>query len=107
MKKLLFLVIIGLSVSAFKLIQKKEFVCLPCGRDCDYETYSASGKCASCGMDLVDKSTIRFSNISVDQLCDRISANPKAIVLDVRSVGEFKGTTTEVPTIGHFKNAVN
>lgn len=58
-------------------------------------------------MDLVGKSTIRFSNISVDQLCERISANPKAIVLDVRSVGEFKGTTAEVPTIGHFKNAVN
>jgi len=58
-------------------------------------------------MELVDKSTIRFSNISVDQLCDRISANPKAIVLDVRSVGEFKGTTSETPTFGHFKNAVN
>jgi rhodanese-related sulfurtransferase len=107
MKKLVFLLLVGLSVSAFKLIQNKEFACLPCGSECDGKTYNAAGKCSGCGMDLVEKSTIHFSNISIAQLCDRISANPKAILLDVRSVGEFKGTTTEVPTIGHFKNAIN
>lgn len=107
MKKLVLLLIVGLSLSAFKLIQNKEFVCLPCGRECDGEIYHAAGKCAGCGMDLVDKSTIKFSNISVNQLCERLSANPKAVLLDVRSVGEFNGTTNEVPTFGHFKNAVN
>jgi rhodanese-related sulfurtransferase len=58
-------------------------------------------------MKLVEKSTIRFANISVDQLCDRVAANPKAVLLDVRTTGEFDGTAKEVPTIGHFKNAIN
>jgi len=107
MKKLVLLLIISLLVSAFKLIQNKEFACLPCGRECDSKVYTAAGKCSGCGMDLVDKSTIKFSNISVNQLCDRLSANPKAILLDVRSDGEFKGTNAEISTFGHFKNAIN
>jgi rhodanese-related sulfurtransferase len=58
-------------------------------------------------MKLVDKSTIRFKNISVDELCRRAGSNPDALILDVRSPGEFNGTSTDVETFGHFKNAVN
>jgi rhodanese-related sulfurtransferase len=85
----------------------KEFVCLPCGRDCDGKVYNNSGQCAACGMKLVDKSTIAFKNISVDELCDRMASNPEAVILDVRSSGEFNGTATHVESVGHFKNAIN
>jgi rhodanese-related sulfurtransferase len=57
-------------------------------------------------MKLVEKSTIRFSNISVAELCDNAS-KPGVVLLDVRSPGEFDGSTNHVPTFGHFKNAIN
>jgi rhodanese-related sulfurtransferase len=86
---------------------QKEFACLPCGRECDNKVYSKAGTCSSCGMDLVDKSTIRFKNISVNDLCSRITSNPNAVILDVRSPGEFGGSSNDVATYGHFKNAIN
>jgi rhodanese-related sulfurtransferase len=58
-------------------------------------------------MELIDKSTIKFKNIRVEELCKRISANPEAVVLDVRSPGEYKGSSSDVSTFGHFKNAIN
>ncbi|MDZ7646597.1 MAG: rhodanese-like domain-containing protein [Cytophagales bacterium] len=36
-----------------------------------------------------------------------MQANPKALVLDVRTLGEFNGTNMEVMSFGHFKNAIN
>jgi len=85
----------------------KEFVCIPCGYDCDKEVHDGPGTCPSCNMKLVEKSSIRFSNISVDELCKRIAANPNAILLDVRTRGEFDGTITEKQSFGHFTNAIN
>lgn len=105
MKTLYLLLFVALLLFSFK--QTKEYVCLPCGRECDSHVYDGPGKCSSCGMDLVEKSTVRFMNVSVDQLCQGISKNPKAVILDVRSEGEFKGSTKEVPSYGHFKNAIN
>lgn len=58
-------------------------------------------------MKLVDKSTIKFKNIDVEEFCKRIAANPEAIVLDVRTPDEFSGAANEVPSFGHFKNAIN
>jgi len=105
MKFILALLIFG-SLSAFWLAPK-EFVCLPCGRECDSKIYDKQGQCLACGMTLVDKSTISFKNISVDELCRRITSNPEVIILDVRSSGEFNGTSSDVKTFGHFKNAIN
>jgi rhodanese-related sulfurtransferase len=85
----------------------KEFICLPCGRECDNKVYGQDGTCSACGMKLVDKSTVAFKNISVEELCNRITSNPDAIILDVRSPGEFKGTSNDVATFGHFKKAIN
>lgn len=85
----------------------KEFVCLPCGRECDNQVFDKDGNCASCGMALVDKATVSFKNISVDELCARVTSNPDALILDVRSAGEFDGSSTNVSTFGHFKKAVN
>jgi rhodanese-related sulfurtransferase/DNA-directed RNA polymerase subunit RPC12/RpoP len=86
---------------------QKEYVCSPCGYKCDSEIHNAPGTCTACNMELVDKSSIKFKNLSVEEFAQRIKANPTALVLDVRSPEEFKGTTAEMPSFGHFKNAIN
>ena len=43
----------------------------------------------------------------MEEFCKRIAANPNALILDVRSPEEFAGKSTEMPSFGHFKNAVN
>ena len=58
-------------------------------------------------MKLVEKSTIVFSNLSLDQFCKRITDNPKAVLLDVRTKEEFNGTIKDKPSFGSFKNAIN
>lgn len=87
--------------------QVRSYVCEPCGNACDSTLYTKEGTCPHCGMKLVEKSSIKFKDLSFDQFCERLRANPKAILLDVRSPGEFTGTATEIPTFGHFKNALN
>ena len=86
---------------------KDEYVCLPCGYSCDDKIHAGPGTCETCGMALVKKSNIKFNNITLDELCQRIQTNPKAVLLDVRSQGEFEGTAKEVPSFGHFKKAIN
>ena len=103
----LLLIFFCVSVISFTPRQNKEYVCLPCGYDCDKEIHTSPGTCHGCGMSLIDKSTIRFGDISVDAFCSRIASNPNAVLLDVRTPGEFNGTNTEVPSFGHFKNAIN
>lgn len=105
MKFILTLLIFS-SLSAFWFVPK-EFACLPCGRECDNKVYDKGGQCVACGMKLVDKSTIAFKNISVDELCSRITSNPDVVILDVRSPEEFKGTSSDVKSFGHFKKAIN
>ena len=85
----------------------EEYVCLPCGQECDNKIYSKPGTCGSCGMELVKKSTIKFKDIDLEEMCQRIQDNPNIVLLDVRSPGEFDGSTRDVPSFGHFKNAIN
>ncbi len=87
--------------------QGKEYVCTPCGNTCDNMVHDGPGTCATCHMKLIEKSSVRFSNLTIDEFCKRIAANPNAILLDVRSAGEFNGTSSEVATFGYFKNAIN
>ncbi len=103
-RSLLTLSLFCLVLSAFA---QREFVCTPCGYDCDKEVHPAAGTCSSCNMKLVDKSTVKFKNLSVTEFAKHISENPQAVILDVRSPEEFKGTTTDIPSFGHFKNAIN
>ncbi len=100
------LMLAALSLS-FSNQTDKEFVCLPCGNACDKEVHKEAGTCPTCKMKLVEKSTIKFGNLSPAEYCKRIASNPKALILDVRSPGEFNGTTKEVMTFGHFNRAVN
>ncbi len=88
-------------------IAQTEYKCTPCGYDCDAETYKTPGTCAMCKMKLVTTSSIKFKSLSFEEFAKRIQANPNVVLLDVRSPEEFKGTTTEVPSFGHFKNAIN
>jgi rhodanese-related sulfurtransferase/DNA-directed RNA polymerase subunit RPC12/RpoP len=87
--------------------QSTEYVCLPCGETCDEAVYTKPGTCPSCNMKLVAKSSIRFKNISFDEMCARLNANPKAVLLDVRSPEEFNGTRQDADSYGHFKKAIN
>ena len=98
----LLLAISGISASG----QSKQFVCTPCGADCDKEVYDHGGHCKSCGMALVEKSSATVTNLTVDEICKRIAANPNLILLDVRTPGEFNGSSTR-GSYGHFKNAIN
>jgi len=85
----------------------KEYVCLPCGQDCDQQIHKEPGNCPHCGMKLIEKSTLKFGNISFEEMCARLKANPKVVLLDVRSPEEFNGTREEGETYGHFKKAIN
>jgi len=87
-------------------VQNKEYVCTPCGQECDHEVYDKPGSCSHCGMALVEKSATNFKELNFEEVCARLKANPKAVVIDVRTPAEFKGTS-EVPSFGHFKKAIN
>ena len=82
-----------------------DFVCMPCGRDCDNQSYNQKGECAHCSMKLVEKSTIVFENIAPADICNYIAANPGVILLDVRTRDEFNGKAK--PHFGRLKNAIN
>ena len=85
--------------------QQKTYQCLPCGYDCDNKTYSEPGKCSSCGMQLVDKSTIVFKTTDPATICDYVHQHPDAILLDVRTKAEYEGKAN--PNFGSLKNAIN
>ncbi len=87
------------------LAQTKEYVCMPCGGTCDAVVHTQPGSCPSCRMKLVDKSALRFENLTVAEFCSRIANNAEGILLDVRSKGEFEGSGRN--TYGHFRNAIN
>lgn len=105
--KHLLLLFAAITTVGFLPFQKKEYVCLPCGSECDKEIHDQPGTCQHCNMPFVDKATIKFADLTFEQLCTRLAANPKAILLDVRTPGEFNGITSDIPSFGHFKNAIN
>lgn len=84
---------------------KVVYRCLPCGSDCDKVSYSAEGKCPHCGMQLVSASTIRFSEVSPEAVCEYIKQHPEAVLLDVRTKAEYEGSRN--PNFGTLKGAIN
>jgi len=104
--KVLFLIPFVISFIT-SLTQPKEYVCPPCGNDCDKITHTKPGTCSSCHMTLIEKKAIQFENLSGVEFCNRITSNPKGVLLlDVRTKGEFDGSAWR-STYGHFKNALN
>lgn len=84
-----------------------EYACIPCGYSCDTIGYSKPGKCTSCMMELVEKNSIRISNIVPDDLCGFIKekGNENVIIIDVRTAAEFNGTAPE--KFGRLAGAIN
>jgi rhodanese-related sulfurtransferase len=106
MKKIVVL-FLSLVVIAQARAQSKEFVCTPCGLDCDRTIVHHEGSCKSCGMPLVEKASIGFKELSLNDVCARIAANKNLVLLDVRSPAEFAGTSNGHRGYGHFANAIN
>lgn len=84
-----------------------EYVCLPCGQDCDKVIHNKPGVCSNCTMKLVDKSTVKFYNIEPDALCSFITDMGKknVVLLDVRTSEEFNGKAKD--KFGRLRGAVN
>lgn len=91
--------------SVFSQGSPDEYVCLPCGRDCDKRVYDKPGTCPHCGMKRVKNSTVKFGGIEPSQVCNYISRNPNVVLLDVRTKEEFEGRSH--PDYGTLKNAIN
>ncbi|WP_158513022.1 rhodanese-like domain-containing protein [Flavisolibacter tropicus] len=56
-------------------------------------------------MKLVPASTIHFEEIAPSTICSYIASHPDAILLDVRTNGEYEGTAN--PNYGTLKGAIN
>lgn len=84
-----------------------EFVCLPCGSDCDNAVYAKPGTCQHCRMELVQKSTVVFRKIEPEFLCSFIDSvgEKNILLLDVRTPEEFDGRAKD--KFGSLKNAIN
>jgi len=84
-----------------------EYVCMPCGQDCDNTEYDKPGTCSHCNMELVLKKSITNGSVKPSDLCDFISKKGAAnvILLDVRTPEEFNGKAEE--NYGRLKNAIN
>ncbi len=51
---------------------------------------------------------IAFKTVFIDDLCDSLQKNPDRLILDVRSLGEFRDTSVSASlNIGHLKGAYN
>jgi len=84
---------------------KTSYVCTPCGNDCDAEVYEKPGNCRHCGMALVEKGKVAFTNVSPGELCYLVESNKDLVLLDVRTREEYKGQ--DHGRYGHLRNAIN
>ena len=86
---------------------KEQYVCTPCGADCDKVIYSKGGKCSDCNMALVKRETIIHSDIDPAGLCAFVKkvGRDNVLLLDVRTKAEFDGTANE--KFGRLNGAVN
>lgn len=102
------LVFLFLVYSASCQVKKEstgKYQCIPCGSDCDEQTFAKPGTCSECHMALVDRSTIKFKTIEPSEICAYIAKHPDVILLDVRTKDEFEGKGD--PDFGALKNAIN
>ncbi len=104
MKKYTFLLTLILSsLAGFS----QEYVCHPCGYECDSLTFEGPGSCSTCSMALVEGDYPKFQNIDFATACERISSNNDLVLIDVRSPAEFDGSREGRDTYGHLDGAIN
>jgi rhodanese-related sulfurtransferase/DNA-directed RNA polymerase subunit RPC12/RpoP len=84
-----------------------QYVCLPCGSDCDKTVYTKPGTCSHCMMPLVNKATVKFKTVAPAALCSFIKNKGKdnVVLLDVRTAEEFNGTAPD--KFGKLAGAIN
>ncbi len=105
---LLIVIICGSSKIGFtqKTSQVKiQYVCSPCGINCDNEVFDSPGQCLNCKMKLVDKKSITHKSVSPSELSKFLKSTKNLLVLDVRTKGEFEGLGD--PDFGSLKKSVN
>ena len=83
----------------------EEYVCFPCGQDCDKIIFNRPGTCSHCHMQLVKKPINTFKNIQPADICKYIDDHPAVVLLDVRTKREFE--EKEMPNYGSLKNGIN
>lgn len=101
----LFTILLVSNGNAQTLAAKGEYVCLPCGSDCDKALHDKPGTCSHCGMALVKKTTVKHTTIQPEKLCSYIASHPATILLDVRTKKEFDERS--FPNYGSLKNSIN
>jgi rhodanese-related sulfurtransferase len=99
-----FVLIALMVVCSLNHAQTGEYQCMPCGNDCDKESYDKPGNCLHCNMQLVKKSTINFNTIKPEEVCNYLAQHPDVVLLDVRTKDEYEGKTDDYGTL---KNAIN
>jgi len=84
-----------------------QWVCLPCGGECDNAVYTKAGTCSHCNMKLVDKASIKFKTVEPGDLCVFIKdmGEKNVVLLDVRSPEVFNGKDKD--KFGKLKGAIN
>ncbi|GAB2831300.1 rhodanese-like domain-containing protein [Ferruginibacter profundus] len=99
--------VVNNQVSAKIAFADTQYVCLPCGSECDNTVYNKPGTCPHCNMKLVDKTAVKFNSIEPGALCSFIKDMGKknVILLDVRTPEEFKGTAKD--KFGRLAGAIN
>jgi len=102
---LLLILLLCVCTNAVISQQPALYSCIPCGSNCDKDTYSRPGKCSHCNMDLVLQSTIQIKHIQPNEICSYIKSHPEVILLDVRTKEEYEGKAS--PYFGTLKNAIN
>lgn len=108
MKKLYLSAIVFFLTAVFIYPGGKIYICYPCGADCDLTEHSEPGKCSICGMDLVEKLSVKYINLEPEEVCSHISENKDLLLLDVRNVDEYESKgDTPLNSYGHLKNALN
>lgn len=87
--------------------KQEEYVCLPCGADCDTALHKSPGTCSHCNMELVKKATVKHTNVVPQDLCSFIAkaGSGNVLLLDVRTPAEFEGRAEA--KYGRLNNAVN
>lgn len=79
-----------------------EWVCTPCGGDCDNQVYSHPGKCPSCGMALIPKDNVNPVRVAIvvhDQVELLDFAGPGEVFQDASMFAAEKGITFKVFTV--------
>jgi rhodanese-related sulfurtransferase len=109
-KKVLILAVICKVICIVGFAQKTpairiQYICTPCGINCDKELFHEPGICPNCKMELVDKKSVTHKSIAPSELSKFLKSTKNLMVLDVRTKGEFEGGVK--PNFGTLKKAVN